>query len=189
MASDATGLRDVLVGVDREPAVLGITVAQIEHERSQAARYREALEAARAALGLPAPHVALAERIIREALERITGGTRRRRASREAEALGDGGVFEPFVGELGTAPRLFFHPSGRAAGADAVGMSHARQSTTESGRLLTMREAADRLAISKRSAERMVERGELRVVRITRRTVRVRPSDLDAAVDRLADTP
>lgn len=72
MASDATGLRDVLVGVDREPAVLGITVAQIEHERSQAARYREALEAARAALGLPAPHVALAERIIREALERIT---------------------------------------------------------------------------------------------------------------------
>ena len=44
MASDATGLRDVLVGVDREPAVLGITVAQIEHERSQAARYREALE-------------------------------------------------------------------------------------------------------------------------------------------------
>lgn len=68
-------------------------------------------------------------------------------------------------------------------------MSHARQSTTASGRLLTMREAADRLAISKRSAERMVERGELRVVRITRRTVRVRPSDLDAAVDRLADTP
>lgn len=44
VASDATGLRDVLVGVDREPAVLGITVAQIEHERSQAARYREALE-------------------------------------------------------------------------------------------------------------------------------------------------
>ena len=41
MASDATGLRDVLVGVDREPAVLGITVAEIEESKAEC---REALE-------------------------------------------------------------------------------------------------------------------------------------------------
>lgn len=80
VASDATGLRDVLVGVDREPAVLGITVAQIEHERSQAARYREALERIMrdepiGAHEVPVPlDVLVAElrAIAREALERIT---------------------------------------------------------------------------------------------------------------------
>lgn len=43
MASDARGLRDLTLPSGR-PVVVGITVAQIEHERSQAARYREALE-------------------------------------------------------------------------------------------------------------------------------------------------
>ena len=46
VASDATGLRDVLVGVGREPAVLGITVAQIEYERAEVAALRELADAA-----------------------------------------------------------------------------------------------------------------------------------------------
>lgn len=62
MASDATGLRDVLVGVDREPAVLGITVAQIEYERAEVAALRELADAAARRIALRQA-VAMPERV------------------------------------------------------------------------------------------------------------------------------
>lgn len=71
--ADGKGERDALRRErDEARAERDNVSVEAHHWMGQAARYREALEAARAALGLPAPHVALAERIIREALERIT---------------------------------------------------------------------------------------------------------------------
>lgn len=49
-------------------------------------------------------------------------------------------------------------------------------------RLLTLAQVAEQLAVSLRTVERLVARGELAVVRVGRQ-VRVRPQDMDAYLD------
>lgn len=49
-------------------------------------------------------------------------------------------------------------------------------------KLLTLLEVSEQLAVSLRTVERLVARGELAIVRVGRQ-VRVRPGDLDAYLD------
>lgn len=53
-------------------------------------------------------------------------------------------------------------------------------------RLLRTRDVADRLAISASMAWKLIATGELRAVRLGR-AVRVRPSDLEAYIDRASE--
>lgn len=50
--------------------------------------------------------------------------------------------------------------------------------------LLTAEEAADWLTISKATIWRMVRRGEIPVVRISGRTIRIKLTDLESYIDR-----
>ena len=50
--------------------------------------------------------------------------------------------------------------------------------------LLTIEEAAEWLAISKPTLWRMVRRGEIPVVRIAQRTIRIKLTDLDDYIER-----
>jgi excisionase family DNA binding protein len=49
--------------------------------------------------------------------------------------------------------------------------------------LLTLGEVSRRLRISPRSLARLVASGDLRVVRLSARVVRIRPADLDAYIE------
>ena len=50
--------------------------------------------------------------------------------------------------------------------------------------LLTVEEAARRLTISKPTMWRIISRGEIPIVRISRRTIRLKATDLEAYVER-----
>jgi excisionase family DNA binding protein len=52
------------------------------------------------------------------------------------------------------------------------------------GELLTIEEAADWLAISKPTIWRMIRRGEIPVVRIARRTIRLKLTDLENYIEK-----
>lgn len=54
----------------------------------------------------------------------------------------------------------------------------------KTGELLTVEEAADWLAISKPTMWRMIRRGEIPVVRIARRTIRLKLTDLENYIER-----
>lgn len=47
-------------------------------------------------------------------------------------------------------------------------------------RAITVREAAERLAVDPRTIRRLIQTGELRAVRVGSRSLRVRSSDVDA---------
>jgi excisionase family DNA binding protein len=51
-------------------------------------------------------------------------------------------------------------------------------------RLLSMADVADVLGLSIRTVRRMVSMGELPIVRLNNRTVRFRPEDVKALIDR-----
>jgi excisionase family DNA binding protein len=55
---------------------------------------------------------------------------------------------------------------------------------TQGDRLLTIEQVAERLAVARRTVFRLIERGELRVVRIGRAT-RIAESDLSEYIERL----
>ena len=98
MASDVRVLRDVLVGVGREPAVVGITVAQIEYERRVTDKAVRERDEARAERDLARKQLHLT----REALGRVRGerDQARAEAARWKEAVGDltAGDFESWEG-------------------------------------------------------------------------------------------
>lgn len=54
----------------------------------------------------------------------------------------------------------------------------------EKGELLTVEEAADWLTISKPTLWRLIYRGEIPVVRIARRTIRLKITDLENYIER-----
>ena len=51
-------------------------------------------------------------------------------------------------------------------------------------RALTVREAAERLAVDPKTIRRLVQNGELRAVRVGSRSVRIPASDIDAFLTR-----
>ncbi len=75
-----------------------------------------------------------------------------------------------------------------------AGQMRASRSVTDTGvgpqtqptqeRLLTILEVAEQLAVSRKTVWRMIKRGELRVVRFSRRLMRVRLSELGAIIRR-----
>lgn len=71
-----------------------------------------------------------------------------------------------------------------ALAAEFEARDQARLASEERGPLLTRREAAAWLGVSEDLVDALVRRGELPAVRVGRRAIRIRASDLDAYVER-----
>ena len=65
-------------------------------------------------------------------------------------------------------------------------MPSARKSMTGGDRLLTIEQVAERLAVARRTVFRLIEKGDIRAVKIGRLT-RIRESDLERYIAQLGE--